>query len=558
MRRNQPRGLSRVQAGAILLVLAVIATYFGFTKAIPFQHHWEIKAQFQNATNLRKGSFVRIGGVNVGKVVGIDSLRKGDSGAVATLRIDEAGRPIHKDATLKIRPNIFLEGNTFIDIKPGSPSTPALGDGDTVPITQTSNAVQIDQIFTALQADTRRNLQLLLQELGHGLSGAGAQGYNKSIDYWQDAFRGSAVVNDATLGILPHDLSNYISRSGAVAGALDRNPEALKSLITDFNTTAAAFAVEQNNLRATVAELPRTLRAAQPALAALNRSFPPLRRLIVDFRPAVRSSGPAIDASLPFVREARGLVRSTELQGLVSDLRPLVPDLARLNVNLVPLYEQVRSASSCQNEVILPWSHDTVPDPNFPATGQVYQEGVSGLPGLGAESRSGDANGQWARVLAGNASTVYAVSGVDKTLGKRVGLTNFPLKGVNPPPSERPPSRYDVPCETQQRPDLSTIPGAPPAQQASGKFSPLQFALNQANQFEGVADNLKREGKPELAARWYQKAMAIRTKNGLLGKQWDIRGGKLTIVATGDKKLSQGGAPLVPPVLKTKGTANAG
>jgi len=343
-----------------------------------------------------------------------------------------------------------------------------------------------------------------------------------------------------------------------VAGALDRNPEALKSLITDFNTTAAAFAAEQVNLQATVAELPRTLRAAQPALAALNQSFPPLRRLIVDFRPAVRSSGPAIDASLPFVREARGLVGPNELKGLVSDLRPLVPDLARLNVNLTPLYEQVRSASSCQNQVILPWSHDTVPDPNFPATGQVYQEGVSGLPGLGGESRSGDANGQWARVLAGNGSTVYAVSGADKTLGKRVSLTNFPLKGVNPPPSERPPSRYDVPCETQQRPDLSTIPGAPPVQQASGKFSPLQAALNQANQFEGVADNFKREGKPDLAQRWYQRALSIRTKSGLLGKQWDIRGGKLAIVATGEKKLSLGGAPLVPPFLRTKGKANAG
>jgi hypothetical protein len=161
-------------------------------------------------------------------------------------------------------------------------------------------------------------------------------------------------------------------------------------------------------------------------------------------------------------------------------------------------------------------------------------------------------------VLAGNGSTVYAVSGADKTLGKRVSLTNFPLKGVNPPPSERPPTRYDVPCETQQRPDLSTIPGAPPVQQASGQFSPLQAALNRANQFEGVADNFKREGKPDLAQRWYQRALSIRTKSGLLGKQWDIRGGKLAIVATGEKKLSLGGAPLVPPFLRTKGKANAG
>jgi hypothetical protein len=259
------------------------------------------------------------------------------------------------------------------------------------------------------------------------------------------------------------------------------------------------------------------------------------------------------------VREARGLVRASELKGLVADLRPLVPDLARLNVNLPPLYEQVRAASSCQNQVVLPWSHDTVPDPNFPATGQVYQEGVSGLPGLGAESRSGDANGQWARVLAGNGTNVYALSGVDQTLGKRFGVTNFPIQGVNPPPSERPPSRYDVPCETQQTPDLRTIPGQAPAKMNSGKFSPLQSALNQANQFEGVADALKREGKPALAQRWYKRALAIRTKNGLLGKQWDIRGGKLAIVDTGAKKLTlAGGPPVAPMFLKgAKGAVSA-
>ena len=547
MRRNQRQGLSRVQAGAILIVLAVLATYFGFTKAIPFRHHWEIKAQFDNAVNLRKGSFVRVGGVNVGKVVDLDYLHKGDRGAVATLRIDEVGRPIHKDATLKIRPNIFLEGNTFIDLKPGSPSAPVVDDGDTIRINQTSNAVQIDQILTTLQADTRRNLQVLLKELGTGLEGRGAQGWNRSIDYWEDAFRGSAVVNDAQLGLQRHDLSRYISRAATVAGALDRDPEALKSLITDFNTTAAAFAAEQDNLEQTVAELPRTLRAAQPALLALNRAFPPLRRLVVDLRPATRSSLPALRASRPFVRQANLLMRDTELKGLVGELRPLVPDLARLNAGSVGLFERVRSASSCQNEVILPWSHLRVPDPNFPATGEVYQEGVSGLPGLGAESRSGDANGQWARVLAGNGTNVYALGGTDPQLGPRFGITNFPLKGVTPANTDRPPSRYDVPCETQEVPDLRPIVQGPPAQAASGSFTPLQAALNRANQFEGVADALKREGHAAKAKEFYAKALAIRKANGLLGHQWDIKGGKLTIVDTKATKLTEGGAPVVAP-----------
>jgi phospholipid/cholesterol/gamma-HCH transport system substrate-binding protein len=557
MRRGQRQGMSRVTAGLILVVVTVLGTYFGFTKAIPFKQHFEIEAQFDNATNLRKGSFVRIGGVNVGKVVDIQTAREGEAGAVATLRIDDVGRPIHKDATVKIRPNIFLEGNTFVDVRPGSPSAPTLDDGDTIPATQTSTHVQIDQILTALQADTRRDLQVLLKQLGRGFQDEGAAGFNRSIQYWLPAFKGTAVVNDATLGILQHDLSNYIKGAAAVAGGLDRDPEALKSLITDFNTTAAAFARQQANLEATVAELPRTLRAAQPALQALNASFPPVRRLIVDFRPAVRSSGPALDAGMPFIRQARRLVAPSELRGLTADLRPLVPDLARLNGNLPPLYEKVRSASSCQNEVVLPWSRDTVPDANFPATGKVYQEGVTGIPGLAAESRSGDANGQWARVLAGNGANVYALGGIDAVLGQRFGITNFPLQGINPPKADRPPSRYDVPCETQERPDLRTVPGAAPASLKAGQFSPLQAALNRANQFEGVADILTREGKPALGKKWYAKARAIRVDNDLLGKQWDIRGGRLVIVKGEGDKVSLGGAPLIAPYLRKGGNDKA-
>jgi virulence factor Mce-like protein len=546
MRRGQRRGLSRVQAGVILVILAVLVTYFGFTKAIPFQHHFEIKAQFSDAGNLRKGSFVRIGGVNVGKVTGIDPLGHDQTGALATLRIDDNGRPIHKDATLRIRPNIFLEGNTFVDVKPGTPSAPTLGDGDTIAARQTSSYVSIGQILTALQADDRRNLQVLLQELSKGLSDGGALGYNRSIQYWKDAFQGSAIVNDATTGILPHDLSNYLKYSGAVAGALDANPEALKNFITDFNTTAAAFAREQSNLQQTVAELPRTLRAAQPALAALNASFPPLRRLVVDFRPAVRSSGPALDASLPFVRQARALVSRPELRGLVADLRPLVPDLARLSNASVPLYQQVRLASSCQNEVILPWSNQTLPDPNHPSRGRVFEEGVKGLPGLAQESRAGDANGQWARVIASNGVTSYAL-GQDAGGALRVGHTNFPILGVNPPKATRPPTRYDVPCETQQPADLRTIPGQPPQQLSSTGWDAKMSKLNEANQFEGVADSLLREGHAQRADAFYAKAHGIRQSNGLLGKQFDIVGGKLAIVDSPGAKLSRAGAPVAAP-----------
>jgi phospholipid/cholesterol/gamma-HCH transport system substrate-binding protein len=458
MRRNQKRGLSFFTVGVIAIVVALVATYFGFTKSVPFRDHYEVSAMFRTANNVKPDSPVRVAGVNIGKVSEVKLLRPGQPAAEVKLRLDKAGLPLHEDATFKVRPRIFLEGNFFVDVQPGTPSAKTVDDGHTFPVQQASSPVQLDQITTSLQSATRKDLQKLLQELSSGLKAPGATGYNRSIEHWEPAYRHGAELSDATLGQAEHDLSEYIANAGVVAEALDRNPQQLKSLVTDLNTTAAAFARRDQRLEQAIAELPRTLAAAQPALRELNRSFPAVRRFIRDFRPAVRSSGPALDASLPLTRQLRGLVSRPELRGLVGELRPAVPDLARLNEATVPLYEQVRAASSCQNEVILPWTHDKVVDDTFPATGKVYEESVKPLPGLAGESRSGDANGQWFRVLLSGGNYAYPL-GADRFL-----FTGSPIQGVNPPaPEQRTPLRPDVPCETQERPDLRSKPGPPPA-----------------------------------------------------------------------------------------------
>ena len=469
MRRNQPRRLSNFAAGAIALVVAVAIVYFGFTKAIPFQHHFTMSATFPTANNLRKASPVRIAGVNVGKVVAVQHLRPGEPGALVKMQIEDKGLPIHKDASFAIRPRIFLEGNFFVDVHPGTPSAPTVHDGARISGTRASTPVQFDQILTSLQSDTRQNLRTLLYEYGTAVSDGGSQGFNASIPYWEPAYKYGSIDNEATLGLRPHDLSGYIRGAGITAQALDNSPPALQNLITDFNTTARAFAVQQNALSDTIAELPRTLRAAQPALAALNNAFPPLRRLVVDFRPAVRSSLPAINASFPFITQARKLVSRPELRGLVADLKPTVPALAALNAASVPLYQQVRAASSCQNNVILPWSQDQVVDPHFPTTMgdgttqlKVYQESVRFLPGIASESRTGDANQQWYRVLPGNGANIYNLNGLPAGAGGLFGATDLPLIGAKPGKLNRPPLRPNVPCETQVAPNLSAEVQAPP------------------------------------------------------------------------------------------------
>src|SRR5437588_6268089 len=198
MRRGQKRQVAPFAAGLILIAVVAIGTYLGFRKSIPFRHHFTIQAAFTNANNVKKNSFVRIAGVNVGKVTGVRFEGKGGQAAIVSMRIDNSGLPIHSDATATIRPRIFLEGNFFVDVNPGSPSAATLRDGGMIPAAQTSAPVQLDQVLSTLRTSTRADLQVLLQELSTGFAGQGAAGLNRSIPFWAPAYKGGSTVNDAS------------------------------------------------------------------------------------------------------------------------------------------------------------------------------------------------------------------------------------------------------------------------------------------------------------------------------------------------------------------------
>ena len=394
------RGMPPFKAGLIAIVVIAVGTYFAFSKELPFRSHYEISAVFRSRQQRQAAPARADRRSRRGAGGGHPAPRARQVARRSiTMRIKDDGRPVHRDARVKIRPRLFLEGNWLIDLEPGTPDTKEIPDGGTIPIQQTSNPVQLGQVLTALQSDTRKNLQTLFREYSSALEGEGADGFRRSIRHWKGAYRDSALVQEATLGLGEHDLSDYIDGAGRVARGLDRNPAQLKALVTDFDTAAGAFAREAGSLEQAIAELPRTLRTARPALGELNRSLPPLRRFARDLQPSIRESNETIDVSLPFLRQARRLVSRDELRGLARDLRPTAPPLARLTQRTPALYERVRAAAGCENDVIDPWANDRVSDPTFPATGKVFEEAPKPLPGLAGESRNGDANGQWVHVL---------------------------------------------------------------------------------------------------------------------------------------------------------------
>jgi phospholipid/cholesterol/gamma-HCH transport system substrate-binding protein len=504
------RGMSPARAGLIALIIIAIGTFWGFTRLNPFKSAFELKGTFHSANNLQPKSPVRIAGVDVGTVKEVKPLSDG-KGAQVTMEIKDTGLPIHQDAEMKIRPRIFLEGNFFVDILPGSPSSPTLKSGETVPVNQTSTPVQLGDLLTALQSDTRKDLQVLIEEYAQkGLGNGGAQAYNRSLDTAPEAFRNAAIANDATLGLNQHDLSNLLRGQQRLFAELSANPETLKDLVTQLRITTGALAREESALQATVPALRDVLRVGTPALISLDRALPSLRAFARDALPGVRSSGPTIDASLPFVTQLRLLVRPQELRGLVADLRPTIPALARLNRATIPLLNENRALSACQNKVILPFAKTPIPDPDFPAnTGQpFFKQGPRGFVGLAGESRLTDAATPMLHVqINGGSSTILNTNDRGETV---FGTAITPPEGVRPiRPDNRPVFRPNVPCETQQPPDMNA-PGGPPDRFvtqtiAGGLLPPLpgfpkQIAERGDAQMKQVKFYLqrKRAGKPAV------------------------------------------------------------
>jgi virulence factor Mce-like protein len=468
-------GLSPFKAGLIAAVVILVFTFFGFSRYNPFAHPFELKATFRSANNLQPKSPVRVAGIDVGKVTDVEPIKDGSGAAKVTMEIEKKGLPIHKDAELKIRQRIFLEGNFFVDLQPGTPEAPKMKTGGTIPVQQTATPVQFGQLLTTLQADTRKDLQTFLYEYAQqGLGHGGAQAYNKSLDSAPAALRYSSIANQASLGTQPHDLSNLLRGQQRLFKALSTQPETLKSLVDNLNITVTAFARQDVALAQTVPALRDVVTVGRPALASLNNALPSLRAFARDALPGTKSSGPTLDASLPFVKQARLLVSKPELRGLAADLKFAIPDLAKLNHETIPLLDQQRALSRCQNNVILPWAKTPIPDPDFSYDGSnnqpPYKEQPRGLVGLSGETRISDANTQLlhAELQSGPANVLYQDHG-DVFVAQAPG----PPQAVRPiRPDHRPTFRPDVPCETQQTPDMHAAAGSPD-QTVTGTGTPL-------------------------------------------------------------------------------------
>jgi ABC-type transporter Mla subunit MlaD len=446
-------GRGPVPVALLLLVLLAVGSYLAYKKDLPFVGGGtEIKATFRNATTLRTTSPVRIAGVNVGTVTAVEA--EGDNAEVTMTLKDEA-LPVHEDAVAVIRPRLFLEGNFFIDLRPGSPSTTELDDGDEIPITQTSTSVQIDEVLAALQSDTREELKGLLSGYGTALSyeptaaddadqepiskgKTGAQALADSLRYGGEAGRGTSIVNEALLGQEEHDLSGLISAQRDVFNELGTVEAELQSFITAFNTTAGALAQEQDNVRATIRELGPTFEAARPSLEHLNEALPPLRAYVLALEPGVAELPDLIEAATPWLDAADEALGQDALGGLAEELRKGAPVTAQATQTAPPLLDELSDLSRCVTDNLDP-SFDTAitVDPNVPPANSqpAYLDFLNSVVNTSSAASNFDGNGSFLRILAGGGDELTQMTNPAPTQGNNILFGNNiePVQGSQPP-----------------------------------------------------------------------------------------------------------------------------
>ena len=464
---SHPQRVSNVAAGLLAIVVTFCAGWLAF-KGAPWSDAWELRAVVRQANELGPRSPVRVAGVEVGKV---KEVERGDGDtSVLTLALEDSALPIHEDATLEVRPRIFLEGNFFVDLKPGSPGSPVVEEGHTLPVAQTAAPVQLDQILSTLQKDTRDNLKHLLTALGEGFADGGAQSLNEAWEPADEAFTQGALAAEAMRGFEADDLPGFLEAGGRTAAALAR-ARRLPDLIEGLNRSARALASRRAQLSASLPELDRLLAEADPALDAFNAAFPPTRALVRDARPGVQAAPLTLELAIPVLEQARRLVAPAELPALLDELDPAVRSLARLEPDLTELLGDVTPVTECLRLNALPTLRTPIDDPPNSTGEPVYRELLYGTVGLASASQNFDGNGPAVRYHAGAGDTTVTTGRVPSIGESLVGLTDEPILGSRPRwTGVRPPFRPDVPCISQDPPDLRAETGAAPRQRRISSF----------------------------------------------------------------------------------------
>jgi phospholipid/cholesterol/gamma-HCH transport system substrate-binding protein len=280
-----------------------------------------IEVQLDNAQAVQpgQGQTVRVAGVEVGR---ISDVKLNEGIAVVQLEIKpEYKNLIRQDASALLRPKTALK-DMFVEVDPGHGKP--VPEGGTIPVGNSLPDIDPDEIYSALDADTRPYLKLLVTGAGKGLQNRGDD-LREVFRRLEPIHRDLARVTRATAERRTK-LKELIHDYGLLMTELGKHPQDLRRLVTASHTVFDTLAKEDVQISEAVARLPGSLNASSRALANVRRFAPVLRSSLESLRPAIRKL-PATNAAVtPFLRETEPILR-TQIRPFVRAARPWTNDL---------------------------------------------------------------------------------------------------------------------------------------------------------------------------------------------------------------------------------------
>jgi phospholipid/cholesterol/gamma-HCH transport system substrate-binding protein len=382
--------------GALLLALAAVIYLATRTSA----YHYRF--DFVDAGQLVGGDLVRIGGTPAGTV---DSISLTPNGlAQVKVSLDSSFGPLRQGTTAVIRQTgLTSVASRYIDVSPAPTFDPPLTPNAVIPTSATSGIVDIDQVFNALDANTREGLRRLIRGFGAWYQGKSTQA-NLTAHYFPPALAAYTRLFSQIDADTP-TLDQFITETSRALGAIDQRSPQLTDLISQARVTMQALSSDNQSLSEALVNLPGALRNGAATFARLRTAtLPALARLVNATRPVTAPLSQFLPRLNPVLQEAVptfALLKQTfEVPGPNNDLYDALVQLPRLGNEITRDFPRAINALH-QGTPIFEFARPYIPDlvawvVNWDAVFAPYDaNGHYGrvVPELGAFNLAGDSLG---------------------------------------------------------------------------------------------------------------------------------------------------------------------
>lgn len=331
--------------------VAVLGNFTGVVRSLLEERgKREVVAIFPSTQQLRSGSYVRVRGIDVGKVQRLESIDGGRSTRVTMLVDDDGAGPLYRDAHASLRWRTILGSAFYIDIDPGHVSDGTL-DGP-IPRAQTSTQIELEDITSVFRNGARAGVQTLPGELSTALSDheTPARLLGDVADEAPAIAKGVGALRGQRRDA---DLQQLVTSTSDVVDVLGRSRNALHDLVDGAAATLATTGQRGAAIDATLSLSAAALRRTTTTMRALQQTLAIADPVVAALQRPAGKVGPTLAKLNPTVRDADTLL--TKAVPLLKDLRPTARSLARTAQKGLPLLTELEPSIDRVDERILPY-----------------------------------------------------------------------------------------------------------------------------------------------------------------------------------------------------------